>query len=223
MQLTPLAPTLPIRAVVFDLDGTLIDSAPGLRLAACAMLAEQNLPQPDLPTVIGFIGNGVPKLVERSLLWAGVAPAAHPDAVARFMEHYDRYAMTGTTAYPGAKDGLRALAARGLKLGLCTNKPVAPTRAILRAMSLGPFDAVLGGDSLPVRKPDPAPLLRVIADLGATPDQAIYVGDSVTDWKTAQAARVAYVHVKGGYQLTPIDDFAPWAEIASLKQIEELS
>ncbi len=216
----PLAPDLPVQAIVFDLDGTLIDSAPGLRAAACAMLADLDLPQPDLRTVIGFIGRGAPTLVERALHWAGADPAAHPGALRSFLDHYDRDPLSGTTLYPGAQALLDRLAARGLKLGLCTNKPEAPARAILAALSLGPFDAVLGGDSLPVRKPDPAPLLRVISDLGAKPSGTVYVGDSITDWQTAQAARVPYVHMRGGYQIEPIPDFAPWATLDDLSRID---
>lgn len=217
--MTPLVPTRPVQAVVFDLDGTLIDSAPGLHRAACAMLADLDLPQPDLSTVIGFIGNGAPKLVERCLRWAGTDPDRRPDALPAFLRHYTRDPLKGTTVYPGARAVLDSLAARGLKLGLCTNKPEGPARTILNALSLGPFDAILGGDSLPVRKPDPAPLLRVIADLGADPAATVYVGDSVTDWTTARAARVAYIHMTGGYQVSPIPDFAPWHSLADLRDI----
>lgn len=219
--MTPLAPQAPLEAVVFDLDGTLIDSAPGLHLAACAMLSDMDLPHPDLPTVIGFIGNGAPKLVERCLRWAKIDPGARPDALSIFLRHYNRDPMKGTTAYPGAQDVLDALLSRGLKLGLCTNKPEAPTRTILDAMALGPFGVVLGGDSLAVRKPDPAPLLKVIAGLGVRAEATVYVGDSITDWQTAQAANVPYIHIEGGYQTTPIPDFAPWKVLPTLKLLED--
>lgn len=220
--MTPRAPRLPVEAVVFDLDGTLIDSAPGLHMAACAMLADLDLPQPDLRTVIGFIGNGVPKLVERCLIWAGADPATHAGAVDRFMGHYGRDPMLGTTVYPGARDLLAELTARGLKLGLCTNKPIAPTRAILTAFDLGPFGAVIGGDSLSLRKPDAAPLLKTIDDLGTDPARTLYVGDSITDWRTAVVAKVAYAHVSGGYQIDAIPGFAPWVEVNNLGELSQL-
>lgn len=220
--MTPRAPAGPVQAVVFDLDGTLIDSAPGLHMAAAAMLADLGLPQPDLRTIVGFIGNGVPKLVERCLIWAGAAPQDHPGATDLFMGHYTRGGVAGTSVYPGAHALLRNLAARGLKLGLCTNKPIGATRAILDALDLGPFDAVVGGDSLPVRKPDPAPLLRVLSDLGTPADHAVYVGDSVTDWRCAVASGVAYTHVTGGYQIDPIEGFAPWAEVSDLTNFSQL-
>ncbi|MEM8824701.1 MAG: phosphoglycolate phosphatase, partial [Pseudomonadota bacterium] len=192
-----MTPT-PASAVIFDLDGTLIDSAPSLHRACAEMLARRDLPQPDLATVKTFIGEGVPKLVQRCLRWAGVE--GEPTALEDFNAIYDADPVTGTTCLPHAQETLRALAARGHALGLCTNKPQSPTRTILDAFDLGPFGVVVGGDTLPVRKPDPAPLLHAIAHLGADPKTTIYVGDSRTDWKTAAAADVRYVHLPGGYE-----------------------
>ncbi|WP_299646063.1 phosphoglycolate phosphatase [uncultured Jannaschia sp.] len=197
-------------AIIFDLDGTLIDSAPGLHAAIGAMLAERGLPEPDLETVIGHIGRGAPTLVERSLRWAGADPADHPDAYARFRDLYGADPLSGTTVYPGAREVLATLHDAGLKLGLCTNKGEAPTRDLLATLPLGPFDAVAGGDSLPERKPDPAPLLHVAEMLGTAPQDVLYVGDSETDWETARAAEIAYAHVEGGYQRRPIADFSPY-------------
>lgn len=208
-------------AVVFDLDGTLIDSAPGLQMAIDAMLSERRLPVPDMATVTGFVGNGAAMLVEHCLRWSGADPADHPDALARFLAIYAADPVAGTTVLPGAAEALAALAAGGIRLGLCTNKPEAPTRIILDALSLGPFDAVVGGDTLSVRKPDPAPLLRVIDALGATRETALYVGDSIVDWRTAQAAGVAYVHVEGGYQSAPIPDLDPASRIANLSHLRD--
>ncbi|WP_299813112.1 phosphoglycolate phosphatase [uncultured Jannaschia sp.] len=206
-------------AIVFDLDGTLIDSAPGLRAAVGAMLAERGLPEPDLETVIGHIGRGAPTLVERSLRWAGADPSNHPGAVERFHDLYGADPHSGTTVYPGAREVLATLRAAGLKLGLCTNKAEAPTRDLLATLPLGPFDAVAGGDSLSERKPDPAPLLHVAEMLGAVPEDVLYVGDSETDWETARAADIAYAHVEGGYQRRSIPGFLPWL---TLRRIGEL-
>ena len=206
-------------AVVFDLDGTLIDSAPGLRAAIGAMLGELDLPEPDLETVIGYIGRGAPTLVERSLRWAGADPADHPDAYGRFQDLYGADPLSGTTVYPGAREVLADLRGAGFKLGLCTNKSEAPTRDLLAALSLGPFDAVAGGDTLPERKPDPAPLLHVADELGVAPETILYVGDSETDWETARAANIAYAHVDGGYQRRPIADFSP---ALTLRRIADL-
>lgn len=209
------------RAIIFDLDGTLIDSAPGLHLAAADMLAERGLPQPDLPTIIGFIGRGAPTLVARCLDWAGADPAGTDDALDRFLAIYGSDPMRGTKVYPGTHDLLADLRAAGLKLGLCTNKPEAPARAILDAFDLGPFDAVAGGDTLAKRKPDPAPLLHVADLLDTAPGAVLYVGDSEIDWLTAQAAGISYAHVAGGYQTHPIADFAPRLHLPDLTHLKD--
>ncbi len=206
-------------AVVFDLDGTLVDSAPGLHMAATAMLEGLNLPAPDLGTLTGFVGQGAPVLVARCLAWAGGDPDRQADALATFVALLEADPTAGVTPYPGVAGLLANLRGRGFKLGLCTNKPAAPTRALLAALPLGPFDAVVGGDSLALRKPDPAPLLHVIADLPAAPARTLYVGDSVVDWRTAQAAGVDYAHVAGGYQREPIPDLAPRLSLARIADL----
>lgn len=212
----------PPKGVIFDLDGTLIDSAPGLHAALAATLTDLGLAAPDRETTIGFIGNGVPKLVERGLVWAGTDPLRHPDAVDAFLAHYDRCAAEGTAVYPRAQACLDALIHRGIAIALCTNKPTGPTEALIAALGLGPFASVICGDTLPVRKPDPGPLLRAVADLGLGVAETVYVGDSSVDWRTAQAAGIRYVHVAGGYQRGPIPDFEPWHEIRTISQLETI-
>ncbi|GIT90835.1 phosphoglycolate phosphatase [Jannaschia pagri] len=208
------------RAVVFDLDGTLIDSAPSLHRAVSLMMIDRGLPAPDLETVTGFVGNGVPKLVERALRWAG--QPMDDGAVHAFRTIYDADPMTGTVVFDGAHDLLAALRSKGLRLGLCTNKPMAPTMTLLNALKLGPFEAVIGGDSLPVRKPDPAPLLATLDQMTCPPDAALYVGDSVTDHRTASAANVAYVHVECGYANGSIEGDAPLARFATLAEFSQI-
>lgn len=208
-----------VRAVIFDLDGTLIDSASSLHRAAAQMMADLGHPVPDLETVTGFVGNGVPKLVERCLIWAG-APKSDA-ALGTFRAIYDADPVTGVEVFDGVPALLSELAARGVLIGLCTNKPEAPTRTLLRSVPLGPFAAVVCGDTLPVRKPDPAPLLRVIADLGVPISDVIYVGDSDVDLRTARAAGVAYQHVALGYEngtLEGLSETDRHPDIASLAQ-----
>jgi phosphoglycolate phosphatase len=160
---------------------------------------------PTLEEVQSFVGDGVAMLVTRCLA-AADAPPETEKAVAVFRDIYDADPVAGVRVMPGARDALAVLAARGLRLGLCTNKPLAPTRTILERLALGPFETVVGGDTLPRRKPDPAPLLHAIADLGVRPETAAYVGDSHVDACTARAAGVRYLHVEGGYLHRPLPD-----------------
>ena len=217
-EATPTRPDR-LRAVVFDLDGTLVDSAPSLHAAAGAMMAERGLPSPDLPTLTGFVGLGAGVLVARCLRWAGADPDRHPDALPRFLAIYGADPVAGTTAMPGAAAALASLERSGLRLGLCTNKPEAPARAIVAALELGPFGAVVGGDTLPARKPDPAPLLHAASLLGAAPADVLYVGDSETDLRTARAAGIAYVHVEGGYQPAPLPALDARERLADMSQL----
>jgi phosphoglycolate phosphatase len=203
--------------VIFDLDGTLIDSVPSLHRAVAALMTERDLPVPDLPTVTGFVGEGAAVLTARCLDWAGAAP--DPAAPDRFVALYAVDPVTGTRVYPGAHDLLTGLAARGHALGLCTNKPEGPARDILAAFDLGPFAALAGADTLAVRKPDPAPLLYVAAALGAAPGQAIFVGDSRTDWRTAAAAGLRYVHVEGGYERDVPPPGSVWRRCTELSAV----
>ena len=209
--------------VVFDLDGTLVDSAPDLHAAANRMLAELGRPPLSLAQVTGFIGNGVPKLVERCLQATGGVEGLQAGALARFRRHYDASPAELTRPYPGAVAALQALRGAGRRLGVCTNKPEAPARKLLALLGMHRhFDAVVGGDSLAVQKPDPAPLCHAIAALGGDPGSALYVGDSEVDAATAENAGVAFALFTQGYRRTPVErlrcafafgDFAELGEI----------
>lgn len=190
-----------LRAVVFDLDGTLIHSAPSLHHAMAATLAELGRPTVTLAQVTGFIGNGVGKLVARSLDATGGADAALAQrAQALFMGHYAAAPAALTTLYPGAAAALEALRGAGLRLGLCTNKPQKPAEHALAEAGIDHlFDAVIGGDAVAL-KPDPAPLLACLSRLGADTATAIYVGDSETDAETARNARAPFALFTGGYR-----------------------
>jgi phosphoglycolate phosphatase len=196
-------------AYIFDLDGTLIDSAPGIHAAVLRMCGELGLAEPDLTTVKGFIGNGVPRLVERVLDWAGADADRRGEALTAMNAAYAADPSGGTEVLPGARNMLAGLAGRGTPLGLCTNKPEGPTRAILRDFTLGPFAVVVGGDTLARRKPDPAPLRHVAEGLGVAIERTLYVGDSEVDWQTARAAGMSYAHLRGGYQNGPVPQDGP--------------
>ena len=198
---------MPLRAVIFDLDGTLVDSAPSIHRAVARMMESLDLPVPDLPTVIGFIGNGVPTLIERCMTWAEAGP--RPEAEPVFRAIYDADPITGVEVFEGVQALLSALRQQDVKTALCTNKPEAPTRTLVEGLRLGPFDVIVGGDTLPLRKPDPAPLLHALMALGVTREEAVYVGDSAIDWQTARAAQVPYLHLDGGYQNGTLDGLDP--------------
>jgi phosphoglycolate phosphatase len=196
-------------ALIFDLDGTLIDSAPDLHRSLNAVLAEQGRSPVGLDGIRAMVGDGAAKLVERGFADTGAAvePAALPRLVQRFLVHYSggRHAMT--RAFPGVTDTLAALQERGCRLGVCTNKPYAPSMEILDLLGLTRFfGAVTGGDSLPVRKPDPGHLLGTLDLLGAAAEHAVMIGDSANDVAVARAAGVPAVVVRYGYTRTPVEE-----------------
>lgn len=186
--------------LVFDLDGTLIDSAPQIHAAANSVFEAKGLPPFPQETVRGFIGNGVGVLVQRLMAHQGLPEDAklHAELVARFIDIYEE-AFDLTALYPGVSTALPVLADLGHRLAICTNKPVGPTRAVLRHFGLMPlFPVIVGGDTLPQRKPDPAPLHAAIAAMGG--GKALFVGDSEVDSETATAAGVPFALYTGGYR-----------------------
>ncbi|WP_193370657.1 phosphoglycolate phosphatase [Pelagibius marinus] len=217
---SPAPPGTGPRAIVFDLDGTLVDSVPDLHAATATFLAERGHAPLDLATVIGFVGNGVPVLLERVLRAVGEAADAESlqAALPRFNEIYGAAPAALSKLYPGVAEALAALAADGHALGVCTNKPEGPARRIIEEMGIAGFIAALtGGDSLAVRKPDPAPLRHTAGLLQAELTSVVYVGDSEVDAATAAAAGVPFVLFTEGYRKSPVaeithqaifDDFA---------------
>lgn len=197
----------PLRAVVFDLDGTLVDSAPDLHAAANALLEEMGLQPLMLAEVRGFVGNGIAKLVERCLA-AREKPLqarALTDAVTRFKEFYGAAPAALTRPFDGVEAMLGGLTARGLLLGVCTNKPEGLSRQVLEGVALDRhLRAVVGGDTTKAMKPDPEPLRHCLGLLGAGLDEAIYVGDSETDADTAAAAGLGFALYSGGYRKRPL-------------------
>ena len=197
-------------AIVFDLDGTLIDSAPDLGAAVNRMLATEGLSALDQPTIISFIGNGLPRLVELAMAATGLAPDRHAELTQIVLDDYTANSGVLTVLYPGVMDVLEDLQKAGHVLGLCTNKPVAPTHDILEQYGLSPlFSAVIGGDSLPQRKPHPAPLAATFDALGQT---GLYVGDSDVDAETAQRAGMPFALFTEGYRKVPVSELPhDWA------------
>jgi phosphoglycolate phosphatase len=193
-------------AVIFDLDGTLIDSLPAIHAAALAVLAGLGLPPVSLPQVRSFVGRGVPHFLRQVLLASGEAPDGQLLAPLEraFLATYATE-PEGNTPYPGVAEALAALAGQGCRLAVCTNKPLRPAEAALRHVGLlERFEAVVAGDSLPTRKPDPAMLHAAHERLGGGP--MLYVGDSEIDAETALAARAPFLLYTGGYRTTPVAD-----------------
>jgi phosphoglycolate phosphatase len=189
------------RAVLIDLDGTMVDSAPDIVEAANRMLVELGTPALAPAIVTSFIGNGVPMLVRR-LLAASPSVAQIDEAAARsiFYRHYHATNGRFSRLFPGVLQGLAALQNAGFRIGCVTNKPVDYTAPLLQAFGLEPYlQAVVGGDSIPQMKPDPAPLLHACTLLGVAPENAVLVGDSHVDVAAARAAPMPVYIVRYGY------------------------
>ena len=188
------------RLIIFDLDGTLVDSAPDLALAIDAMLNELQLPVAGQARVRDWVGNGATNLVERALAAAGAPPAMVTVALASFLEHYYRLCTQTTALYPGVETTLKQLAQRHIKMAVVTNKPRRFVSPILQHLQIASyFEQVLGGDDLPQKKPDPAPLRWCMQQLDAAPADTLMVGDSCNDIEAARRAGIGVVAVDYGY------------------------
>jgi phosphoglycolate phosphatase len=211
---------MPPSVIIFDLDGTLIDSAADLATAINSMLAGYGCEPLSVPEVRRMIGDGVARLVERALAARHCEQADPAEAARIFMSHYESHATSLTTAFPGAAEALRTLRARGIALAVCTNKPARISAAILAKLGLARYFArVIGGDSLPFHKPDPRVLLALLEAFVAAPQSALLVGDSEVDAAAAQAASVPFVLMKHGYRRGPAEAIPC---VAALEKFAEL-
>lgn len=194
-------------AVIFDLDGTLIDSVEAIKLIAGRFLDEQGAAPLTIDEARGFVGRGGDVFARRMLRARGLeAEGAEGDAyVKRFLELYAEAPGHENPPYPGVDAMLAALAP--LPLGLCTNKPHRPTLNVLAALGWSDtFASVVAGDTLAMKKPDPEPLRHTARDLGVPLERTLFVGDSEVDTETARAAGAPYALHVGGYRSTPAED-----------------
>jgi phosphoglycolate phosphatase len=188
-----------VRLLVFDLDGTLIDSRRDLADAANALIVERGGAPLDVDRVTAMVGEGAAKLVMRALKAAGVPREDLDAALTRFLDLYDERLLAHTRLYDGTHDALAVLAARA-PIALLTNKPQRPTERILDGLGIASFfSRVVGGDSVHGRKPDPTGLHYLIAHAGATPASTVMVGDSAIDLRTARAAGTRVCLVRYGF------------------------
>lgn len=197
-------PSAALPALVFDFDGTLIESAPEIRRCLNLLLDEYGRPPVTLAAVERMIGNGVAKLVERGFRATGGPPDDFDTALRQFVRLYNEAPIDETPVYEGVPETLARLHAAGHVMAICTNKLYEPTVKILEGLDLMRyFRVVAGGDTFPVRKPDPGHLLGVLKQLGVNQDAAVMIGDSPNDIGCAIDAGVRSIAVSYGYSRVP--------------------
>jgi phosphoglycolate phosphatase len=210
------------RAVIFDLDGTLVDSAPDIASALNEVLGRRGLQAFPIEKVKQMIGGGIPALIRRALEAHGVQPHDIDPLVKDMIGVYSGRATTLTVLYEGAEDELIRLQAAGVKLAVCTNKLQEITDIILRDLSVANyFASVIGARSGRPRKPEPGALQAVLDELGVEAGQAVMIGDSGADAGAAKAVAMPLVLVGFGYCPTRLEDFEPDAVIASFSELPD--
>ena len=212
--------------VAFDLDGTLVDSVPDIAWCLDRTMPRFGVPPRGETLVRDWVGNGVERLIDRALTGEmdGTAdPGLRHEACAAFLDLYSTHGHEHSRVYPGVREGLGALRVRGAALACITNKPHGLAVDLLaRVELLGHFELVLGGDSLPRRKPDPLPLIHACARLGIAVEHSLFVGDSVSDVEAARAAGMRVACVGYGYNHgRDVSEAGPDAVVGSLEELIE--
>jgi len=201
--------------LLFDLDGTLVDSAPDLALALNKTLRDLQLCEYDEPTIRRWVGNGAKVLIERALECTSNSNESNTalvnDALAIFIRHYQNSLCINSALYSDVKEGLLTLKASGFRLAIITNKAEAFIRPILVGLGIGGlFEILIGGDTLAEKKPHPAPLNYALQQLKVPAEQCLMIGDSKNDILAAKAANIASVGLTYGYNYgEDIADYQP--------------
>jgi phosphoglycolate phosphatase len=221
-ELHSMQPLFDCRTVIFDLDGTLVDTAEDIVAATDSLLALYGLAPIGFEAGRGMIGDGARALVERAFVARAAAMPDPESALARWFEFYRADIARHSRPYPNVRETLATLRRRGIKLGVCTNKATAAAQELLVALDLDSFfDTVVGGD-VPHRKPDARHLLLTAERMGVAPESCLMVGDSPNDAAAAKAAKMKLVVVEWGY--TPIAPAALGGDalIADFAELEGL-
>jgi len=208
-----------IDVLAFDLDGTLADTAPDLTASLNHALRILGRPGIPVESVRHLVGHGARALLRRGLAATGEASELLVEqGFPIFLEYYADHICEGTRPYDGLEEALDALDDHGIALAICTNKPEALARRLIEALGWSRrFRSIVGADTLPVRKPDPAPLREAIARAGG--GRAVFVGDSITDADTARAASVPLIAVSFGFSDRPADQLGADAVIDRYDQL----
>lgn len=208
-------------SVIFDLDGTLIDTAPDLVHALNHVLTENGLVPVDADTVRHTVGFGARRMIEEGLSRADAAGRHDPDVLLPlFLDYYAANIAVESRPFAGAVEALQALRSEGARLGICTNKREGLSRTLIGALGLAHlFDAIVGRDTFAYSKPDPRHLLGAIERAGGNAARAVMVGDSETDIATAKAATIPVIAVSFGYSDVPVQNYAPDAVIGDYAEL----
>lgn len=201
-----------LRAVVFDLDGTLVDTAPDLTRATNYVLAMRGRGPVSAADVRGMVGLGARHLIRRGFAATGepVAEKEVEELFSLFLDYYAQNVAIDSRLFPGSQRVLDLCRGSGLKLGICTNKPEALSRALIDTLGLaGYFEAIVGMDTIKVAKPDPRIYGETLRRLEVNGGRTVMVGDSETDVLTARAAGVPVIGVTFGYTSRPVAEFEP--------------
>jgi phosphoglycolate phosphatase len=208
--------------VVFDLDGTLVDTAPDLINTLNIVFTREHLPPIGYEQARTMIGGGARFMIESGLKLAGrtVAPGDLDRLFGEFIAHYSAHIADRSRPFPGLEGALDRLAEDGCRFAVCTNKLESLSRRLLGMLGLGDrFAVICGQDTFGVQKPDPNVLFRTIAAAGGSPDRAVMIGDSVTDIITSRAAGIPVVAVDFGYTDRPVAEFSPDRVISHFKEL----
>ncbi len=212
------------QAILFDLDGTLVDSVPDLAASVNILLAESGFAPLTLDEVKSMVGHGLEKLVERALAARGLVPGPNDLAAycARMASIYDEHLTVLTTPMPGASQALQRLRADGARLAVVTNKPQRAAETILERLHLAPFlTAVVGANEGVPKKPAPDMVLAAMARCAGTPSTSVLVGDSAADVQSARAAGIAAIVIEGGYTSEPAGRLGADRCVGSLDDLTE--